>query len=218
MTRRVDVAEFVISAVSARDLPRDGRPEIAMVGRSNVGKSTLINALVRKDVARTSSSPGRTRQANVYRIGAGRPGTRLHTSTFYLVDLPGYGHAGGGEKAQREFAAIVAEYFESRAGDSPLAGCLLAVDARHPGLASDLDAMRWLARLAVPTLVVATKADKLSQSDRTRLRREGERTFGGPLLVVSAIEGDGLDDLWRQVTTWCLLDQEPGTRGEGLEG
>ena len=202
MPRRIDLAEFVISAVSARDLPRDGRPEVALVGRSNVGKSSLINALVRKDIARISATPGRTRQVNVYRVGAvAGDGGR---SVFYLVDLPGYGHTSGGEKAQQEFAAIVSGYFEARAAaGSVLAGSVLAIDARHPGLRSDIDALRWLSSLAVPSLVVATKADKLSQSEKARMRRECEAAFGQSPLAVSAVKGDGLDELWKRIREWC---------------
>jgi GTP-binding protein len=206
MPRRIDRAEFVISAVSERDLPRDGRPEVAMIGRSNVGKSTLINALVRKEIARTSSTPGRTRQVNVYRIAAGEGGA----DSFYLMDLPGYGHASGGPKAREEFAAIIGSYFQARTegadgGTSPLAGCVLAIDARHPGLASDVDALRWLSTLRVPSIIAATKADKLTQSDKARLRKQCEQTFGQAPLIVSATKGDGLDELWRKVREWTAL-------------
>ena len=85
------VAEFITSAAGAGDFPRDRLPEIALVGRSNVGKSSLINALVRKPVARTSAAPGKTRLANVYRV------TRGGAAPFYLLDLPGYGYARGGD-------------------------------------------------------------------------------------------------------------------------
>lgn len=220
MPRRIDLAEFVISAVSARDLPRDGAPEVAMVGRSNVGKSTLLNALVRKDIARTSATPGKTRLVNVYRIQA------LPARAFYLVDLPGYGHASGGEKARQEFAALTGGYFEvrgaglhaedgrraespppsaSRLPPSPLAGCLLAIDARHPGLQSDIEALRWLATLAVPSAVIATKADKLSQSEKARLRRGCETAFGQTPIIVSALKGEGLDEVWRTIREWTAV-------------
>ena len=205
MSRRIASADFIVSAVSARDFPTDGRPEIAMVGRSNVGKSTLINALLRKAIARTSASPGKTRQVNVYRV------TPVGGGPFYLMDLPGYGHAGGGPKAQAEFAGILAEYFGTALGRPrgkegavrpAIAAAVLAVDARHPGMASDAEACRWLQSLGIPIALVATKADKLSQSERSTLRRECERAFGQPPLAVSAVKGDGLDELWTLIAEW----------------
>jgi len=207
----------VVSAAGPRDLPRDGRPEVAMVGRSNVGKSTLINALVRKDIARTSATPGKTRLVNVYCI------QQLPGEPFYLVDLPGYGHTSGGEKARAEFGALIGGYFEARSpagGErresedplaalrpppsrpSPLAGCILAIDARHPGMRSDLDALKWLSTVDAPSLLVATKADKLSQAEKARLRRDCEIAFGQPPLIVSALKGDGLDEVWRHIRQW----------------
>src|SRR5205809_6308924 len=93
-------AEFVTSAAGAGDFPLDRLPEIALVGRSNVGKSSLINALVRQQVARTSAAPGKTRLANIYRVNRGTIGP------FYLVDLPGYGYARGGTGATREFQEL----------------------------------------------------------------------------------------------------------------
>jgi GTP-binding protein len=199
MARRITAAEFVISAVQPRDFPVDGRPEIAFVGRSNVGKSSLINALVRVPVARTSASPGKTRQVNVYRI---RP---AGGSPFYLMDLPGYGHTGGGEKAQREFAALTALYFDTRSTHtaSPLSGVVLAVDARHPGLASDIEACRWLHALGAPFLLAATKADKLTQSERAKLTRACLEAFGEEPLPVSAITGAGLDELWQRLNAFA---------------
>jgi GTP-binding protein len=135
--RRV-TAEFVTSAARAEDTPRDGLPQLALVGRSNVGKSTLINALTRQRLARTSAKPGKTRLANIYRIDAGR------TVRFYLVDLPGYGYARGGEASQREFQALAGGYFALRAlGRGPTAA-LLVVDARHPALEADNEARGWL--------------------------------------------------------------------------
>ena len=136
------VAEFVTSAAGAGDFPRDRLPEIALVGRSNVGKSSLINALVRQPVARTSAAPGKTRLANFYRVQRGT------SPPLYLVDLPGYGYARGGDAAAREFNRLAEAYFarasgaathEGRAGrvrpaeGKPIA-VLLLVDSRHPGL------------------------------------------------------------------------------------
>jgi GTP-binding protein len=211
MPRRVALAEFVTSAVTVRDLPADGRPEVALVGRSNVGKSSLINALVRTPIARTSASPGKTRQVNVYRV------TPAGANPFYLIDLPGYGHAGGGDKARDEFQALTSLYFASRTGGRHAAGAgaagpppppsslcavVLAVDARHPGLASDVDALQWIQALAVPSLLVATKVDKLSQSERAKLSRACREAFGADPLAASAVDGSGLDEFWRRLREW----------------
>jgi GTP-binding protein len=190
-------ATFVVSAVSASDLPRDGLAEIAMVGRSNVGKSSLINALVRQRVARTSAAPGKTRLANVYRV------TRGTIAPFYLLDLPGYGYARAPRQApgalspaaarrssQAEFEAIVSVVFKR----APAA--LLLVDARHPGLASDRAAWQWVHAAAGDAAVVATKIDKLGRGERIRALRELESVFETAVLPVSAVTGEGLDELW----------------------
>ena len=188
---------FVLSAASASDLPRDGLAEIALVGRSNVGKSSLINSLVRQRVARTSAAPGKTRLANVYRV------TRSRLAPFYLLDLPGYGyaraprHAAGASSpaearrsSQAEFEAIVRVVFER----APAA--LLLVDARHPGLASDRAAWQWVHTAARHAAVVATKIDKLKRGERIRALREFESVFDTSVLPCSAVTGEGLDQLW----------------------
>jgi len=199
MSRRITSAAFVISAVAPRDFPADARPEVALVGRSNVGKSSMINALLRQDIARTSASPGKTRQVNVYRV------TPAGGNPFYLMDLPGYGHAGGGEKARQEFGALTALYFQTRTGNAPpssLCAVVLTIDARHPGMASDVEALRWLHSLGLPYLLVATKTDKLSQSEKARLKRTCLEAFGAEPLPVSAVDGGGLDELWRRIAKW----------------
>jgi GTP-binding protein len=188
---------FVLSAASASDLPRDGLAEIALVGRSNVGKSSLINSLVHQRVARTSAAPGKTRLANVYRVTRGR------LAPFYLLDLPGYGyaraprHAAGASSpaearrsSQAEFDAIVRVVFER----APAA--LLLVDARHPGLASDRAAWQWVHTTARHAAVVATKIDKLKRGERIRALRELESVFDTSVLPCSAVTGEGLDQLW----------------------
>jgi GTP-binding protein len=184
-------AEFVTSAAGAGDFPRDRLMEVALVGRSNVGKSSLINALVRRPVARTSAAPGKTRLANFYRVQRGA------APAMYLVDLPGYGYARGGDAASREFNALIEAYF-ARADGKDIAIVLL-VDARHPGLESDLDAWKWVRTQPVARGIVATKVDKLTRAERVRHTRELESSFDAPALLVSAQSGEGLEELWKLI-------------------
>jgi GTP-binding protein len=215
-------ADFVTSAAAggrSTGVPTDGLGQIALAGRSNVGKSTLLNALVRRSVARTSAAPGKTRLANIFRLVVeGGPGGAGRWS-LYLVDLPGYGYARGGADSANELAGVAAAYFASGkeashggapAGDAPPGAAdarrpdtpratLLLVDSRHPGLDSDVQAFRWLSTVGTAPHIVATKVDKLSRAERSRNLRELERLFGNAPLPVSATGGEGLDELWRLI-------------------
>jgi GTP-binding protein len=182
-------AAFVTSAAGAGDFPRERLPELAMVGRSNVGKSSLINALVRQQLARTSATPGKTRLANFFRV---RRGT---APAFHLVDLPGYGYARGGDASAREFQKLTEAYF----GRPGARGVLLLVDSRHPGIESDLEAWNWLGEQPVVRGIVGTKVDKLSRAERTRNARELESLFQTSVLLVSVQTGEGLDELWKMI-------------------
>ena len=202
-------AEFVRSAATTADLPDDGLPELALVGRSNVGKSSLINALVRRRIARTSAAPGKTRLANIYRVARGAGGP------FYLVDLPGYGYARGDRS---ELEAIARFYFgwdgrerlESRA--LPAISALLLIDARHPGLESDRRAWSWLESTVNEVAIVATKIDKLSRAERLRAIATNEAVFEHPVQPVSADTGEGLDDLWKLIDRLLSNPQPPNRR------
>jgi GTP-binding protein len=206
-------ASFVLSAAAATDLPRDGLAEIALVGRSNVGKSSLINALVRRRVARTSAAPGKTRLANVYRVthGGGAP--------LYLLDLPGYGYARAPKGArgalspeaarrasQDEFEAIVRAVFARQPAG------LLLVDARHPGLETDRAAWQWIREAAGEAAVVATKIDKLGRGDRIRALRAFESVLETSVLPVSAVTGEGLDELWTLIDRLLSNSHPPRNR------
>jgi GTP-binding protein len=184
-------AEFVTSAAGAGDFPRDRLAEVALVGRSNVGKSSLINALVKQKVARTSAAPGKTRLANFYRVTQG-------SRALYLVDLPGYGYARGGDAAALEFNRLTEAYFSR---DRLEVMVVLLVDARHPGLASDLDAWEWLKSQPCARGVVATKADKLTRAERARHGQKLETLFDVPVPLVSAQTGEGLEELWKVIAT-----------------
>ncbi len=195
-------ADFVTSAAAGGRLdgiPRDGLAQIALAGRSNVGKSSLLNALVRKKVARTSAAPGKTRLANIFRLtvdgGPGGPGRW----GLYLVDLPGYGYARGGADSATELAAVADAYYASRSVTRARGGTLLLVDSRHPGLASDAQAHRWITTVDGPPHIVATKIDKLTRTERGRHLTEFERVLGTAALPVSVTSGEGLDDLWRLI-------------------
>jgi GTP-binding protein len=195
---KIVAAEFVTSAAAGgrtEGIPRDGLPQIAMAGRSNVGKSTLLNALCRRKIARTSAAPGKTRLANVYRVLLEGPGPG--TWSLYLVDLPGYGYARGGPDSAAELAAVAEGYFLGAERRS----ALLLVDARHPGLVSDVQAARWLASMQIAYRVVATKIDKLSRTERVRTMKALELVSGMPPLPVSAASGEGLDILWKTIAS-----------------
>jgi|TARA_B100001964_G_scaffold226034_1_gene274507 GTP-binding protein len=197
----VKILEVDLVSRAAGDPTRAATTEIALVGRSNVGKSSLINALIRRKLARTSRAPGKTDRVNVYRVRLAIAANRV--DTIDLVDLPGYGYTRGGAKRAEAFAEVTGAYFTERTdrrdADRPAPRVLHLVDTRHPELDADRDANRWLADHGLAVLTVGTKADTLARAERTRLTRLLEERTGGAVLLVSAKSGEGLKELWRAI-------------------
>ena len=178
---------FVGSAVRRDQFPRDGLPEVAFLGRSNVGKSSLLNALARsRNLARVSAQPGRTQTVNFFRVG----------NEMYLADLPGYGYARVPEAVRAGWEQIVTTYLTDRA---PLALCLFLVDARHEPSEGDQTLREWLGHFGFPYVVAATKADKLGQAElsrRLKALRAGIGRAARDVIAVSAEDRTGIEELW----------------------
>jgi GTP-binding protein len=186
--QKAPFAEFVASAVVERDFPAEELPEVVLAGRSNVGKSSLINRLARaKGLARTSSTPGKTQSINFYRFNR----------SFFFVDLPGYGYARTGKDASRQWRRLVEQYFRER---PTIALVLQLVDARLAPTVLDNELADWMDHLQLPRLVVATKADKLSGNQAAVQQRVISGTFGtGQVIMSSAVTGAGCKEIWERV-------------------
>ncbi|HJP33932.1 MAG: ribosome biogenesis GTP-binding protein YihA/YsxC [Candidatus Latescibacteria bacterium] len=202
---RIQSAEFVVGAVGEKNSPVDELPEVAFAGRSNVGKSSLINRLVqRRKLAHTSSTPGRTQQLNYYRVN----------DRIYLVDLPGYGYVRGGVDLRRALGRLTEKYLGGR---RQLRAVVLLIDARHGPTALDLEMVGRLREADRPFLLVLTKADKLSRPKLSRQLEKLEK--GGELadlayLTFSAETGVGREDLLRWIEEVTSGDGTP-TEEEG---
>lgn len=188
---KIDDCRFERATVRAEDEPTPASGDVVFLGRSNVGKSSLINGLLGvKGLARTSSTPGRTQTVNFYRVNR----------THYFIDLPGYGYAKVPRSVREQWGPMIEGFLDRRREAIALA--IVLVDARHEP--SDLDRMMvaWLADREIPWIVAGVKADKLSGNERPKaaaaLRRAFPASWVAPLLV-SATAGLGLADLWRHV-------------------
>jgi GTP-binding protein len=181
---------FAVSAGSAAQFPRDGLPEVAFLGRSNVGKSSLLNALAgTRNLAHVSSTPGRTRTVNFFRVG----------HELYLADLPGYGYAQVSRGVREGFERLVTSYLVDRA---PLALCVFLVDARHDPMEGDDLLHRFLLEQRLPYVVAATKSDKLGRgalAQRLRALEQGIAAEAEGLVAVSAQTKAGVPELWHAV-------------------
>ena len=186
--------EFIKSAFKEEDWPNDPRPEIAFMGRSNVGKSSLINSLLRTHgLARTSSTPGRTQSLNFFLIN----------DQFSFVDLPGFGYARVPKVIKSTWGEMVTSYLAKR---SQLMLSIHIVDSRHEPTNLDLQLHEWLRHTAKPRLIVATKSDKLSNNELRESMGRAKRLFGGDnVLAYSARTGRGREEVWRAIANALSL-------------
>ncbi|MDP4095683.1 ribosome biogenesis GTP-binding protein YihA/YsxC [Paenibacillus sp. P96] len=197
---KVTKSEFIISAVRPEQYPADGLPEVALAGRSNVGKSSLINRMInRKNLARTSSTPGKTQQLNYYRIN----------DDLYFVDFPGYGFAKVSKSLRQAFGEMIETYLTQR---EPLKLVLQMVDLRHPPSKDDLMMHEWLKHYNLPLCVVGTKADKIPRTRREKhikvIKQELGIGSGDLFIPFSSEEGLGREELWTVISRYTGVGQE----------
>lgn len=189
----VKQADHVTTAVSKAGYPETGLPEIAMAGRSNVGKSSLINALVnRKSLARVGATPGKTKVINFYHVN----------ESLMLVDLPGYGYAKVSKEEQKSWGKLAEEYLTTR---DTLVAIILMLDIRHEPTGDDAIMLEFIKQSGHKLVVVASKADKLNRSEITKhvgvLRQVLHLDAGTPVIPFSALKRTGVEALWQEIET-----------------
>lgn len=193
---KIPQAKFITSATQLENCPKgDGRPEYAVVGRSNVGKSSLINTLAnQKALARTSRTPGRTQLINYFDFGP-----------FLLIDLPGYGYAQVSKTVQARWQKELSRFLQGR---EQLMGVVHLMDARHPMQANDMEMRDFLLQHEVPLLVVLTKVDDLKQGDLIKTVRKVEEAIEQAPILFSSKTGRGRKDLWRALSQGAPEEEE----------
>ena len=180
-----------MSAVNKSQYPAEGIPEIALAGRSNVGKSSIINTLLnRRNFARTSQTPGKTRTINFYLIN----------NEFYFVDLPGYGYAKIAKSEKEKWGGIMERYLESR---QELCSIFLLVDIRHEPTADDKLMYEWIIHFGYNCVIIATKADKISRGQYQKhisiIRKKLQMESSEKVIPVSSLKKTGVEELWEEI-------------------
>ncbi|HKV42362.1 MAG TPA: ribosome biogenesis GTP-binding protein YihA/YsxC [Blastocatellia bacterium] len=186
---KIKTVRFLKSAAKPDHFPEHSLPEIAFIGRSNVGKSSLINGLLRvRGLARTSATPGRTQLINFFIVN----------DAFCAVDLPGYGYARVPERVRREWGELAESYLAKRHN---LVLSVLITDLRHEPTRLDLQMKEWLMSEGRPSIIVATKSDKLSGNElRVNIRRTSAALVGVEVFPYSAVTGNGADRIWKELS------------------
>lgn len=193
--------KYIASAVRADQYPEGDLPEVVFIGRSNVGKSSLINSLSRVGgLARVSGTPGKTQTINFYELSAKIPNIEERRS-FFLVDLPGYGYAKTGQANRKVWAKFIEEYLLK----SPrLQFVCQLIDIRHDPMKSDIEMFNWLVENNLPVLIIATKADKLSKNAVQKQVKQIKKVLGVPdldVLPYSSVKSEGRSDLLDVIST-----------------
>lgn len=185
---KITSAKFVAAASLPTSFPKDRKPEVAFLGRSNVGKSSLMNSLLNvKGLARTSSTPGRTQSLNFFSIN----------QQFYFVDLPGYGYAKTSKDKRQEWGKLIEKYLAER---EQLVLSILIVDARHEPSPLDLQMKSWLQHFEIPYLVVSTKVDKLSANERSKSLQTAKKILETERIVqYSSVTREGMKEVWNVI-------------------
>ena len=188
---KIKSAELTCISVNLGGMPDDDMPQVAILGRSNVGKSSLINYLIlRKRLARTSSTPGKTRTINFYMVN----------ELSYLVDLPGYGYAKASKMDIRSWQKMIGTYLDGSRG---LRGLIHLIDSRHPPSVLDIELARWIAEGEIPRIIVATKCDKISRNklpaNLKRIRQMLDLCSDEQLIPFSVTKKMGRRELWRGI-------------------
>ncbi|SDH76679.1 ribosome biogenesis GTP-binding protein YihA/YsxC [Alteribacillus bidgolensis] len=188
---KVNKAELIISAVKSEQYPNNRLPEIALAGRSNVGKSTFINTLLtRKNLAHTSSKPGKTRTLNFYNIN----------DDLIFVDVPGYGYAKVSKAERASWGKMIETYLSER---EELCGIVQIVDIRHKPSAEDIQMYEYLKYFELPVIVIATKADKVSKNKRPKHLKQVKETLQmekeDKIILFSSETGQGKDEAWKEI-------------------
>ena len=188
---KIRSSEIEVSAIRKEQYPKEGLPEIALVGRSNVGKSSATNALLnRRNFARTSQTPGKTRTINFYKIN----------NEFYFVDLPGYGYAKVSKSEKDKWGVIMERYLQDR---EELCAIFLLVDIRHEPTNDDVMMYEWIKHFGYNCAVIATKADKISRGQYQKhisiIRKKLQLEKDEKVIPLSSSKKTGVEDVWNEI-------------------